>query len=118
VAVAAEYAHHVSPFLAAQGVMSTPAVCAGQGLTVQASWLLPRSSWEPVLRVTTLTPELAMRALGSVESISKQAFGLTRYVQGHRIKVSTDVLHGRFAHRLPARRRTEWTPRMGEEVGI
>ncbi len=68
--------------------------------------------------MTTVTPTLAMRAHGSVESISEQAFGLTRYVQGHRIKVSTNVLHSRFSQRLPARQRTEWTPRMCEEVGI
>ncbi len=118
VAIAAEYAHRVSPAWVAPGAAATRAVYAGQGLSVQASWLLPRSSWEPILRVSIVTPALALQSLPAVESVSEQAVGLTRYVQGHRVKVTTDLLHSRFAQRSLAKQRSEWTLRMGFEVGI
>ena len=118
VAVAAEYAHRVSPSAVAPGAPATRFVYAGQGLSVQASWLLPRSSWEPMLRVTTVTPALALQSLAAVESVSEQAVGLTRYMQGHRVKVNADLLHSRFAQRSLAMQRSEWTLRMGAEVGI
>ncbi len=118
VAVAAEYAHRVSPFPVLPVATATRFVYAGQGLSVQASWLLPRSSWEPMLRVTTVTPALAIQSLARVESLAEQSVGLTRYVQGHRVKINTELLHSRFSQRPLGMHRSEWTLRMGTEVGI
>jgi hypothetical protein len=118
VALAVEYAHRVSPLPMTSGTMAPSVVFAGQGLTVQASWLLPRSSWEPILRVTTVTPALAIQSRARVESLAEQSVGLTRYVQGHRVKINSELLHSRFAQRPLATQRSEWTLRMGAEVGI
>ena len=58
----------------------------GTGLTVQAGYLL-ENNLEPAFRYTTITPELE----SGRDLQEMYTFGLSRYIQGHALKVQTDV---------------------------
>ena len=48
----------------------------------------------------------------------ESSLGLGRYVNGHRIKMNGEFVHGRYEDLLRSRRRGDWTLRLGAEVGI
>ena len=118
VAVAVEYAHRVSPDPVTQSGTDIRHVYAGQGVNVQTSWLLPRSSWEPMLRYSTVTPAKRIQALSTGEALQESAIGVARYINAHRIKVNGEFFHARYRHVLLNRARGDWTLRLGAEVGI
>jgi len=118
VAVAVEYAHRVSPDPITRSGASIRHVYAGQGVNVQTSWLLPHSSWEPMLRYSAVTPARSIQALSTVEALQESALGLARYVNGHRIKMNGEFFHTRYRNAAADRRRGDWTLRLGAEVGI
>ena len=118
VAVAVEYAHRVSPDPITRSGTSIRHVYAGQGVNVQASWLLPHRSWEPMLRHSVVTPAKSIQGIGTVEAVEERAIGLARYVNGHRIKVNGEFFRTRYRNVAADRRRGEWTLRLGAEVGI
>ncbi len=118
VAMAVEYAHRVSPDPITRSGTSIRNVYAGQGVNLQTSWLLPQSSWEPMLRYSAVTPAKSIQALTTVEALQESAVGLARYVNGHRIKLNGELLHTRYRNVAADRRRGEWTARLGAEVGI
>ncbi len=118
VAVAVEYAHRVSPDPITRSGTSIRNVYAGQGVNVQTSWLLPHSSWEPMLRYSSVTPAKSIQSLSAVEALQESAFGLARYVNGHRIKMNGEFFRSRYRNVAADRRRGDWTLRLGAEVGI
>jgi hypothetical protein len=118
VAVAAEYAHRTSPDPITRSGTSTRTVFAGEGVHVQASWLLPHHSWEPMLRFTSVTPARAIQGVAGIEATQESALGLARYVNGHRIKMNSEFIHGRYHNLALDTRRGDWTVRFGAEVGI
>lgn len=118
VMVAAEYAHRLAPDPITRSGTSTRFVYAGDGLNVQASWLLPNRPWEPQLRYTIVTPATSIRTVAGVEALTETALGLARYVNGHRIKMNSELIHGRYQELVSMRRRGDWTLRFGVEVGI
>lgn len=118
VAMAAEYAHRVSPDPITRSGTSIRNVYAGQGVNLQTSWLLPHSNWEPMLRYSAVTPAKSIQALTTVEALQESAIGLARYVNGHRIKMNGEFFHTRYRNVAADRRRGEWTARLGAEVGI
>lgn len=118
VAVTAEYLHRTAPDPITRSGALERHVFPGEGLNVQASWLIPRHNWEPQLRFSTLTPARAIQALPTVEALHESAVGLARYVNGHRIKMNSELMHARFEQLALASRRGAWTLRFGAEVGI
>jgi hypothetical protein len=118
VMIASEYAHRIAPDPVTTSGTSTRYVYAGEGINVQASWLLPGTRFEPQARFTRVSPALAIRGLSGAERTEETAIGLARYVNGHRIKMNGDLIHGRYADLQRVRKRGDWTLRLGAEVGI
>lgn len=116
--VAAEYHHRLSPDPITRSGTNIRHVYAGEGVHVQTSWLLPQSSWEPMLRFTAVTPAKSIQQLSTVEALQESALGVARYVNGHRIKMNGEFFHTRYRNVAVDRRRGEWTLRLGAEVGI
>lgn len=118
VMLAVEYAHRLAPNpITTQGT-SVRYVYAGEGVNVQASWLLPHRSWEPQLRYTSVAPARSIRAQTGAEALAESAIGLARYVNGHRIKMNSEFYHTRYNNLSRLVKRGEWTLRAGAEVGI
>lgn len=118
VMLSAEYAHRLSPNpVTTQGALSRY-VYAGEGVNLQASWLLPHRNWEPQLRFSAVTPAVSIRSQSGAEALAESSFGLARYVNGHRIKMNGEVIHDRYNDLLRLRKRGEWTIRGALEVGI
>ena len=114
----AEYAHRLSADPITASGTTRRYVYAGEGLHVQASWLLPHRNWEPQLRYSVVTPAQAIRGESGAEALAESALGLARYVNGHRIKMNSELIHTRYDDLFRLRKRGEWTFRMGAEVGI
>lgn len=117
VAVAVEYAHRTSPDAITRSGTAVRNIVTGEGVNVQASYLLPHANWEPMLRYSATTPGLAIQSLG-VEANQESALGLARYVNGHRIKFNGEFIHGRYENLAVLKKRGDWTLRFGAEVGI
>lgn len=117
VAISVEYAHRTAPDPITRSGATVRAIQAGEGVNLQASWLLPHRAWEPQLRFSSVTPALALQAIES-EAARESAVGLARYVNGHRIKMNAEGIHGRYTMLSTGQRRGEWTLRFGAEVGI
>lgn len=118
VMLATEYAHRVSHDPVTTSGTARRYVYVGAGVNVQASWLLPSSSFEPQLRHTRIAPALAIRGQSDAEAVQESALGLARYVNQHRIKMNGELIHARFHDLTRDRKRGEWTLRLGAEVGI
>lgn len=117
VMVELEYAHRLSPDPITTSGTSTRYVFAGEGWNAQASWLLPDSHWEPMLRYTSVIPATSIRTTGAERS-NEAAVGVARYVNGHRIKVNAEFIHGRFENMATRQMRGAYTLRTGLEFGF
>ena len=117
-ALAVEYARRTAPDPVTRSGSAVRHVHTGEGLTVQGSWLLPASSWEPQLRASWVTPAAAIRGVPGVEAVHERAVGVARYLNGHRIKTNAELIQGRYRVLPQGARRGEWTLRFGAEVGI
>lgn len=117
-AVQAEYAHRVSPDPITQRGDTTRYVFAGEGVTVQASYLLPHVDFEPVLRYSRVTPAGTIRGLDNSEALEERSVGFSNYFNGHRIKFNGDITHIRRTDLTVQRSEAEWRVRLGIEVGI
>ncbi len=91
---------------------------AGEGWNTQASYLLPGSRFEPQLRFTSVTPARSVRGLAGADAVQESAVGGAYYFNGHRIKMSSDLIHARYENLVTNRKRGDWTLRLGAEVGI
>jgi hypothetical protein len=118
VALAVEYARRAAPDPVTRSGSAVRHVHTGEGLTVQGSWLLPASSWEPQLRASWVTPAVAIRGVPGVEAVHERAVGVARYLHGHRIKTNAELIQGRYRVLPQGARRGEWMLRFGAEVGI
>lgn len=118
VALAVEYARRTAPDPVTRSGSTVRAVHAGEGVTVQGSWLLPGTAWEPQLRGTWVTPARAIRGAPGVVTQRELAAGVARYVNGHRVKANAELVRLRTHGAAIASVRREWTFRMGAEVGI
>lgn len=116
--VAGEYAHRQSPDPITRSGTLSRFVYAGEGWNVQASWLLPSSRFEPQLRYTSIVSARSIRGQSGTEATTESAVGTAFYFNGHRIKATGDIIHARYEQLLTARRRGDWTMRLGAEVGI
>lgn len=114
----AEYAHRQSQDPITVNGATRRYIYAGEGVNVQASWLVPHHNWEPQLRYSVVTPARAIRAESGAEALAESALGLARYVNGHRIKMNSEMIHTRYDDLFRQHKRGEWTLRMGAEVGI
>lgn len=113
-----EYAHRLAPDPVTRSGTLSRFVYAGEGWHVGASYLLPGSRFEPQLRYTRVTPATSIRGQSGTDATTESAIGAAFYFSGHRIKATSDLIHGRYENLLTSRKRGDWTLRFGAEVGI
>jgi hypothetical protein len=93
----------------------TRAVLAGDGITAQASYLT-RSNFEFGVRMSLIEPDQELA--GVYERQRQTSAVLTRYLRGHRVKWSTEVMRDDFTHLGTQAKRGAWGLRSSLDVGI
>jgi hypothetical protein len=88
----------------------------GVGFLAQTGMML-ENDWEPVARYAVVTPRTT-----SVSQFADQNFqytvGLNRYLNGHRVKVQTDLSYNRFRNLRTLVNTNNWVARFQVELGI
>ncbi len=92
-------------------------VLAGEGLTLQASYLFARAI-EPAVRVSIVRPHADLAGLPGAERQRQGSVGVTRYLKGHRVKVQGELMRDDFYDAVTRARRHAWGLRTSLEVGI
>ncbi len=93
----------------------TSFVLAGSGYSAQASFLT-RSDLEPAVRFSVVDPH---RSLGALAPRHRQAsVGVTRYLQGHRVKMQAELLRDARRDRMTRATQVGWSVRASMEVGL
>ena len=75
-------------------------VFAGEGVTGQVSWRPGNSNFEPVARFSNVTPAVSIRNQSGAEANKELSLGVTRYVNGHRIKWQSEVIRAAITLKL------------------
>lgn len=116
-AVAAEFARRAAPDPVTTQGTETRYVLTGDGVTVQASYLLD-SNLEPAIRASLVRPNREVAGLSGADRQRQLAFGLTRYLKGHRVKVQGEVMHDEFRNLRTGALRATWGLRTSIEFGL
>lgn len=118
-AVYAEYAWRDaegSPVTAAEGQEANPSfVHVGTGWMLQASYLWPRG-FEIGGRRASINPRFDIRPL--TNAVIDWTGVVTYYLQGHRVKLQTDITFTDESSITPSAARDRWTARFQIELGI
>jgi phosphate-selective porin OprO/OprP len=96
---------------------TTRYVLAGDGLTMQASWML-RPMLEPAIRFSVVSPHRDLAGQPGADRQRQASAAITRYLKGHRVKLQAEVLHDDFRNALTRATRGSWTLRTSIEAGI
>ena len=116
-AASAEVARRDAPDPITTDGSVTRYVLTGDGVTGQLSYLL-RNGIEPALRLSMVTPKPELAGRAGADRQRQIGFGLTRYLNGHRVKWQGELLHDDYRNALTRATRGAWTLRSSIEVGI
>ncbi len=93
-------------------------VYAGDGWLAQGSYHFKRSNLEPAVRLSWTRPTAAIAGLSGADKQAQHSVGLTRYLNGHRVKVQTEVGWNRLTNTATSARTENFFLRFNTELGI
>lgn len=96
---------------------TTQYVYVGNGLNLQTSYLF-KSNWEIALRNSTLFPDKEIQPYLSYERFNQTTFGITKYLNGHSIKVQMDASYNNKKMINPLINENGFEFRLQVELGI
>lgn len=116
-ALSAEIARRNAPDPFTVSGADTRYVLTGEGVTVQASYVL-KSNLEPAMRFSLVSPNAELAGRSGADRQRQISIGLTKYLKGHKVKVQGELLHDDYRNAATFARRGTWGVRTSMEVGI